>query len=224
MQDWLSPFDDNGKTLPFCAAICTTLERILAAFLFCFGFATLIVFGIGFAMSSRSQALEGRLEDIFNALPDFTPTMTYSSGMHKNVIAIDAERQKIAVILNPMKLRQLKVDPVVYRFADVVAVELVRDDSVLAKTNRGSQIAGAAIGGALAGGAGLIVGGLSGSTSQRRKIEKLSLKIYTNSLMYPFQEVFWWDSPGVGIDPANIQHISLDIENWYGRFRAIVAK
>src|SRR5690606_29265007 len=87
---------------------------------------------------------------------------------------------------------------------------------------RGSQLAGAVAGGILLGPAGLIVGGLSGAKRQESKIEKLSLKLYTNDLMMPIQELFFLDYPGAGADPQQIQPILRDLDQWYGRLRVIV--
>lgn len=139
-------------------------------------------------------------------------------------IAIDVEREKIAVLLNPLKIRQLEVKPSVYGFDDLIAVELVRDGASVTKTQRGSQMTGAAVGSLLLGPAGLIVGGLSGAKRQVSKIEKLSIKLYANDLITPVQELFFLDFPGTGADPQQIQPILRDLDQWYGRLRVIVER
>lgn len=183
------------------------------------GLGLLVVFMLS-VMPGNSA--ESRMDEKLNAIPDFTPSLSYKSSMCKNAIAIDIEREKIAVLLNPMKLRQLEAKPSVYRFSDLIAVELVRDGASVNKTQRGSQLAGAAVGGLLLGPAGLIVGGLSGSKRQENKIEKLSIKLYTNDLVMPVQEVFFLDFPNGGADPQQIQPILRDLDQWYGRLRIIV--
>lgn len=183
------------------------------------GLGLLVVFMLS-VMPGNSA--ESRMEEQFNAMPDFTPSVSYKSSMCKNAIAIDIDREKIAVLLNPIKLRQLETKPSVYSFSDLMAVELVRDGASVIKTQRGSQLAGAAAGGLLLGPAGLIVGGLSGSKRQERKIEKLSIKLYTNDLVMPVQELFFLDYPGAGADPQQILPILRDLDQWYGRLRVIV--
>lgn len=166
--------------------------------------------------------VEAEFDRKFEAIPDFTPTLSYKSSMCKNAIAIDVEHEKIATLLNPARIQQFEIKPYVYKFDDLLAVELVRDGASIVKTQRGSQLAGAVAGGLLLGPAGLIVGGLSGSKRQVSKIEKLSIKLYTNNLMMPVQELFFLDSPGAGADPQQIQHILQDLDQWHGRLRAIV--
>lgn len=81
---------------------------------------------------------------------------------------------------------------------------------------------GAAVGGALLGPAGLLVGGLSGSQRQENKVQKLSIKLYTNDLISPVQELFFWDSGSQGIDPTQIKPIIQELDQWYRRLRIIV--
>lgn len=187
-----------------------------------------VIFAVGgtilmmiFALVHGSE-VEAGLDRKLKAIPDFTPTLSYKSSMCKNAIAIDVEREKIAVLLNPLKIRQLEVKPSVYSFDDLLAVELVRDGASVTKTQRGSQMTGATVGGLLLGPAGLIVGGLSGSKRQVSKIEKLSIKLYANDLITPVQELFFLDFPGAGADPQQIQPILRDLDQWYGRLRVIV--
>ena len=71
--------------------------------------------------------------------------------------------------------------------------------------------------------AGLIVGGLSGRQQNQNRIAKLSLKLYTNDLINPLQEVSFLDFPAPGADPQQVQPILRDFEQWHARIRAIVA-
>lgn len=130
---------------------------------------------------------------------------------------------QIAVVLNAVKTGSMSLDPVVYPFDDLIAVEVIKDDISITKTNRGSQAAGAAIGGVLLGPAGLLLGGLSGSKRNENKITKLSLKLYTNNLAFPVQEILFWDSGNNGVDPNALNPVINEMDQWYGRLRAITA-
>jgi hypothetical protein len=64
------------------------------------------------------------------------------------------------------------------------------------KTNRGGQAVGAAVGAALLGPAGLLLGGLTGSKQNIEQVDKLSLKIYTNDLINPVHEIVFHNLSG----------------------------
>lgn len=211
-----------GRKVPFCAAF--HCEKRM-------GFVTfMIVFTVGgsllvmLLMLAHGSAVEEKLDKQLKAIPDFTPTVSYKSSVCKNAIAIDTQRELIAVLLNPLKIRSLEAKPSVYPFGDLLAVEVVRNDTSVVKTNRGSQAAGAAVGGVLLGPAGLLLGGLSASKRQEEKIQKLSVKLYTNDLVNPVQEVLFWDGGSVGVDPSQLQPILSDLDQWYGRLRVIIER
>ncbi|MCA1444896.1 hypothetical protein I6F07_33050 [Ensifer sp. IC4062] len=65
-------------------------------------------------------------------LGDFTPSVTYTGVYGGAGIALDATRNKFA-ILNPL----IGIETKVFDFADLVAVEVCRDGSSLQKTGRG---------------------------------------------------------------------------------------
>ena len=65
---------------------------------------------------AHGKAVESGLTEKFGTIPDFTPSISYSSSSCRNAIALDVERKKIAVILNPMKIMQLEARPSVYSF------------------------------------------------------------------------------------------------------------
>ncbi|MCA9767080.1 MAG: hypothetical protein KC455_11765 [Carnobacterium sp.] len=60
---------------------------------------------------------------------------------------------------------------------DIVEVALIIDGESITTTSRGSQLGGAFVGGALFGGAGAVVGGLSGEKSTRQNISQIYIKL-----------------------------------------------
>ncbi len=64
-----------------------------------------------------------------------------------------------------------------YAPEDFVGAEIIDDQETIASVDRAGQIAGALVGGALAGGDGAVIGGLSSSRRIKTKCERLALKI-----------------------------------------------
>lgn len=149
-------------------------------------------------------------------IPDFTLAVAYGGGMSKLGIALDPSSHKFALIKHGQS-------PKVYYFRQLVAVEVERNGVSVQKTNRGSQVAGAAIGGILLGPAGLLLGGLTGSKRSVDKIKKLSLKIYTNDLYEPVNEiVFFNNSGGAKQDSLAVKAALNELDQWHGRFQTIL--
>ena len=68
------------------------------------------------------------------------------------------------------------------------------DDTSLVKTNRGSQVAGAAVGGLLLGPVGLLLGGLTGSTRSEGRVKRLVLRIVTTDFAKPNHDILLYKS------------------------------
>lgn len=182
-----------------------------------------VVIGLGAAFIAKAGDKHRAIGRKLKSLPDFDPTVSSVQPSLSSALAIDAERRKLAILRASGKTEndwRLSV----YAFDDLVAVELVKDGSSITKTHRGSQLAGAAIGGALLGSAGLIVGGLSGSKSQQNMIEKLAIKIYVDDLVFPVQEIVFLHWPNGGIPPHHAELAIAETEQWYGRLRVILEK
>ncbi len=93
--------------------------------------------------------------------------------------------------------------PIAYSFSDIIEVELVRNGVTLTQTNRGSQLVGAAIGGAALGGVGALIGGVTGSSRSRERLAELSLKITVEDSAAPVHVVSLLSIKGKGMDPSS---------------------
>lgn len=73
----------------------------------------------------------------------------------------------------------------VYDYKDIVEAAIVEDGEGLSETSRGSQVLGTAVGGALLGGAGAIVGGLSGKKRKTQEVREIKLRVVVNDTAAP---------------------------------------
>ena len=88
-------------------------------------------------------------------------------------------------------------------YKDILESELIQNGSTLTKTSRSSQVVGAAVGGALAGGIGSVVGALSANQKSMESVKSIDIRIITNDLNNPVltfpikddREEFEKDSP-----------------------------
>lgn len=75
--------------------------------------------------------------------------------------------------------------PKSYPMTGIATVEVLKDGSSITSTDRGSQAAGALLGGAALGGVGLLIGGLSGTKRNKIMIHSLALKVVVEDRVYP---------------------------------------
>lgn len=167
---------------------------------------------------ARGNSIDKGLKDRIAQIGDFTPNVSYEATQSKQAIAIDLERRKIAIVSGTLA----NLYSLVFSFDDLVAAEVTRDDASIHKTNRGSQLAGAAVGGILLGPAGLIVGGLSGSRREEIKIRKVVLRLYTRDLVRPVHEIVFVDGGSAGTDIRSAELFIRLADEWYGRMRGIL--
>ncbi len=102
-------------------------------------------------------------------------------------IIFDHDNKKLHIL-------KYEISPVVIPYSKIVESELIEDGNTVTKTSRGSQLAGMAIGGSLAGGVGMIVGGLSSNTKSSKEVKKLEIKIIADDLYSPVSSFYVKDS------------------------------
>ncbi|WP_417467436.1 ribosomal protein L7/L12 [Maricaulis sp.] len=105
-----------------------------------------------------------------------------------------------------------------YGFGRIATVEIAKNNSAMVQTNRGSQLLGAAVGGVMFGGAGALVGGLTGSSRSNDRLKSLSIKIIVDDPGAPNHSILFFESPEPkGSDPSGIivTQSSKDIERFH---------
>lgn len=91
--------------------------------------------------------------------------------------AIDDKRREVAYI----EEKQETIIP----YDEIISVEVIEDNTVIASKSTMRTIGGAVVGGALAGGAGAVVGGLSGNTSMKKKVKMVQVKLRLRDISNP---------------------------------------
>lgn len=100
--------------------------------------------------------------------------------------AVDKSNENIGFVSNNKKT--------IINFIDIIGVELIENGTVVSTKNTTRTIGGAIVGGVLAGGAGMIVGGLSGSSKQKNKVSSVYVKILLRSIDKPSLKICCYDS------------------------------
>lgn len=180
---------------------------------FWLGVVGLLVIKLLGALGNASKAKEQG--NALKAIPDFHPAVVFKGAFGGAGVAIDPGECKFAISHGSQGTK-------VFNFSDLVAVEVLRNGSSVSKTNRGSQVAGAAVGAILLGPFGLLLGGLTGSRRSVEKIDRLSLKVFTNDLVNPVHEIVFFNIPGSKPDSLAVKNSSQELDSWHGRFQTIL--
>lgn len=207
---------------------------VISIVLFSYGwwFIAICVIGGGLPVIIK-EVLDGERAGAARAqIERFTPysapcAVSGSVGKRQTPNPVDAFATGMGISMNP-QIREVIVtrrDGGIARvgFKEIIDVEVCRDDLTVTKTSRGSQAAGAAVGFALLGPVGLLVGGLTGSKTTTAKISKASLRIYTINLTNPVVEVLFFDGPPISLSEVERQDWGKKLTLWYGRLRAVLS-
>jgi hypothetical protein len=154
---------------------------------------------------------------LFAAIPDFVPDSIYLGGSKGSAVAVDSGKSKLAILGAGGNVS-------VVDFSDVLGVEVLRNGTSITKTNRGSQVAGAAVGAVLLGPVGLLLGGVTGSKRQDEKVKRLSIKIFINDLKSPVHEVAFFIGPEMKSDTLVVKTAAGQLDEWEGRLKAILSR
>ena len=131
-----------------------------------------------------------------NELSQHYPTdELYVTNGGKNAIGFNFADQTIV-------LRAAGTDKV-YPFSAVSGVEVIQNGVSITKTNRGSQLVGAAVGGLAFGGVGALIGGLSGSQTTHHQTTNVAIKVTVDDNYHPVYTVPFVDMGAAGVNPNN---------------------
>ena len=138
-------------------------------------------------------------KEIQNLKKEFPRAKTHISDFDTSFLIIDFERKKIVVGIqktrkNPLE-RPYKMS---FAFSDIMKAEMVSDSTQVAitKTNRGSQLLGAAAGAIALGGVGAVIGGLSASSTSTtlNGAKRVAIRITVDNSNKPIHDVTFYAS------------------------------
>jgi ribosomal protein L7/L12 len=121
---------------------------------------------------------------------------TYVSTVDGNAIGFNF-REKRLMLRSGGKDRS-------YPFSAIAAMQVIENGATLTQTNRGSQLAGAAIGGLALGGVGALIGGMSGSTRTQHNLRSVSIKVTVDDRFEPVHTICFLNVGGNGVEPDGI--------------------
>ena len=159
---------------------------------------------------AKNKAIASNLENNVRSLPDFRADDVYVSPYNLSGIAIDREQAKAALITGD----QIDIIPA----NGFYKCELLQDGVQIARANRGSQLLGIAVGGALLGKAGAMIGGLSGSSTISENFRRVVLRLVVDHFDRPVHETVLVDSErALAKDNKLYKEAMEKAELWYGR-------
>jgi hypothetical protein len=148
---------------------------------------------------------------------DFQASDVYVSPLDQNGLSIDSTTARLLLVQGDKQ----HIVPA----SEIVSVEVMADDTSLVKTNRGSQVAGAAVGGLLLGPVGLLLGGLTGSTRSEGRVKRLVLRIVTTDFARPNHDILLYKSASNKGDVKNSILLKEPIriaETWHSRVTVLI--
>ncbi len=124
---------------------------------------------------------------------------------NEDFIRLTGQKYRYAFIIDKVDRKVYYLTPEQTKeipFDNIISVEILEDNTVL--FSKKVSVGGAILGGVLAGGAGVVVGGLSGDTRQEKNVSKVTVKIKISN----------YSMPSILIDCFNSQELLGNKEIW----------
>ena len=157
------------------------------------------------------------MEEEIGNLADFDAADVYVSSFNQAGVAMDRNRREI-LLASKDGLRSYPVE-------SIISCEVLEDGVQLAYANRGSQLLGVAVGGALLGGVGAVIGGLSGSQRTMQRVESVVLRFKTGDFDNPVHDILLAQGApeeGMGKSDALYRHAIEVAHRWHARTLAMI--
>lgn len=154
--------------------------------------------------SEKKQAEERgeKLNSLASSIPDFTPTVTIDGISNRYRFMVDNVCKKVCYIIEDTK----KIIP----FDKIISVEYLENGTTLSSKSTMRTIGGTLVGGVIAGGAGAVVGGLSGNSKQVQKIKQVQVKIRLRDISEPSLVITTFDAATMTSKPDGVKESNME--------------
>ncbi len=142
-----------------------------------------LIVGVFQGLSQNAKA--NNLQAYIRGLDEFKSAVSFLSADQKKGLAIDDECKQLCIVNKAGE----SCNPKIFKLEDILSSEILENGQVLSKSVRSSQIGGALIGGLALGGVGAIIGGLSGSKKDVKKVKDMQLRIIVNDVRDPINDI-----------------------------------
>lgn len=142
-----------------------------------------------------------RLSAIASNLPEFNSSTTIAGVKNSYQFLIDNDHRKVCYLDE----HETRVIP----FEDIINVELIENGTTLSTKSTMRTIGGTLVGGVLAGGAGAVVGGLSGNSKQIQKFTDVQIRMRIRDLNNPVMLIKCFDAKTMTVEGKPVKPDSL---------------
>lgn len=161
--------------------------------------AAIIVLIITFYVENKTREKRGeKIMEATSLYNDFHPTVKIVNDQVRFTFSIDKDKKKILIIIadNPEE----KANSFLLDYSDIISVELLEDSNLIYSKSTVRTIGGGLFGGLVAGGAGAIIGGLSGSSKEKKKVSNIKIKLLVRNLDNPSIELVCYEGEGIDVN------------------------
>lgn len=138
-----------------------------------------IIWAIVSGINGRQEVKERGvlMENKVNRMNNFTANQKVIGVNNLYTFAVDTNRREVAYIEENQER--------IVAYDDIISVEVIEDNTVVASKSTMRTVGGAVVGGAIAGGAGAVVGGLSGNTNMKKIVKMVQVKLRLRDIANP---------------------------------------
>jgi len=130
----------------------------------------------------KDEVIEKTINDF--TIDNYSCVLSFDEGI---LVAVDSKKEKLLFV----KFKKQSIEYNCFDFSSIISVELKENNIVVFNKSISQTVGKSLIGGALAGGAGAIVGGASASTQQNQRWMYSELKLLLRDLNTPSYSVSW---------------------------------